>query len=213
MRMPTRTHARETERNIQYWIEVIECLDDRPRRVESLPHLYVGTTIVEPGASLDALWEKRRVKKPGLWGPIRYDLMDDVPFDSRADAKRYRRVVIDRLSRSGHTVNGDASVYRTYVLELDGARKPAHRGWLYVGQTSKSIPDRIAEHRSGRHLRHSRLVTEHFVSERPDLGDGVEYFTREDALLAESRLRVRLESLGFAVDGGQERLDLARKEN
>lgn len=214
MRMPTRTrtHARKTQRNDRYWIHVIEYLDDRRRRVASLPHLHVGITIVEPGAKLDALWEKRRIKKPGHWGPIRYDLMDDVSFDSRADATRHRRVVIDRLSRSGHAVNGDASVYRTYVIELDGAKKPEHPGWLYVGQTSKSIPDRIAEHRSGRPRRHSRLVAKHFVSERPDLGDDREYFTREDALLAESHLRIRLEALGYAVDGGQERLDEARRD-
>lgn len=209
MRMPTpaRTHEKKIATPDRRWILVVECADDRPRRDPSLPHLRVGLTITEPGPRLDSSWQKKRTKKPGTWGPIRYDLMDGESFDDRAGAERHRRVVIERLARLGHAVNGKAEIYRTYVIELDASQKPDHRGWLYVGQTVKPAAERIEEHRTGRRFRHSSKVTKNFRAARPDLADPQEYYLREDAWLAESRLRVRLESLGYAVEGGQERYD------
>lgn len=203
--MPVGTHENRTPSPSHLRIVVVEYCDDRPRRDPTLPHLHVGITTLEPGPRLDATWEKRRAKDPGVWGPIRHDLMDGESFDDRSAAKEHRRVVIDRLARQGHAVNGKAEIYRTYVIELDASQRPDHRGWLYVGQTVKPVADRIEEHRTGRRFRHSSRVAKNFRAPRLDLADQREYYLRPDALLAESRLRGRLESLGYAVDGGQER--------
>ena len=138
--------------------------------------------------------------------------MDGESFDDRAAAKRHERLVIERLTRRGYAVNGDATTYRIYVIELDGSKKPDHRGWLYVGQTSKPVAERIEEHRTGRLHRHSPRAFRHFRQPRLDLADAREYYDRGDAELAESRLRVRLERLGYAVDGGQERYEEALRE-
>lgn len=211
--MPARTREKNTVRSDRYRVEVVERADEQPRRDPSLPHLRVSLTTLAPGAPLDAKWERRRTKRPGEWGPIRYDLMDDESFDDHAAAKRHERLVIERLTRRGHAVNGKVTTYRTYVIELDGSKKPELRGWLYVGQTSKPVAERIEEHRTGRRFRHSSKVAKNFRHPRPDLADEREYYDRGDAELAESRLRVRLERLGYAVEGGQERYDEALGEN
>jgi hypothetical protein len=217
MRMPTRprtrTHEKSAKRPRTHWVFVVEYADDRPRREPLLPHLRVAITVTEPGPRLDALREKNGVKKPELWGQIRYDLMDDASFDDHAAARNHRQLVVERLARQGYAVNGGADIYRTYVIELDPSQKPDHVGWLYVGQTAKPVAERIEEHREGRRFRHSPAVRKHFRRERPELADGQQYYLREDALLAESRLRFRLESLGYAVEGGQERYDHALEES
>jgi predicted GIY-YIG superfamily endonuclease len=217
MRMPTRsrtrTHEKSAKRPRTHWVIVVEYADDRPRRKPLLPHLRVAVTVTEPGPRLDALREKNRAKKPELWGRIRYDLMDDASFDDRQAAEEHVREMRIRLARRGHAVNGAADVYRTYVIELDPSQKSDHVGWLYVGQTAKPVAERIAEHREGRRFRYSPVVRKHFRRERPELADVQQYYLREDALLAESRLRVRLETLGYLVEGGQERYDHALEES
>jgi len=90
------------------------------------------------------------------------------------------------------------------VLELDGSKKPDHHGWLYVGQTSKSFEERLAEHLDPDSRLGSPKVRKNFVRPRLDLADLNPWFNSDDALMAESRLRVRFEKLGYAVDGGQE---------
>ena len=211
--MRTRTHEKSTTSTpTEYWILVIERADDSPRRDPRLAHLHVEITITAPGDRLDAVWERKRAKKPGQWGPIRYDMMDETSFATHSLAEKGKQAMIDRLSRLGHAVNGKSTVYRTYVIELDDSNKPGHRGWLYVGQTSKPIPDRIDEHRTGARFRSSSKVRKHFRCARLDLADQHPFFTSEDALMAESRLRVQLERLGYLVDGGQEKYEEALKE-
>lgn len=205
MPAPARTHETKPERSRTHWILVVEYVENRPRRDPSLPHLRVALTVIEPGPRLDVSWEKKRTEEPGTWGRIRYDLMDGESFDDHAAARRHRQAVIERVSRLGHAVNGKAETYRTYVIELDASKRPDHRGWLYVGQTVKPVAERIEEHRTRRRFRHSSTVAKNFHRPRLDLADPQGYYLRDDALLAESRLRVRLESQGYAVEGGQER--------
>lgn len=216
MRMRTRTHdenTKETSTPSQFWVLVIERADDLPRREPNLAHLHVEITVSPPGPRLDTVWEKKRTKRPNQWGPIRYDLMDESACSSHASAKERKHLTIERLSRLGHAVNGVSTVYRTYVIELDDSDKTGHRGWLYVGQTSKPIAERIDQHRTGTRFRSSSKVRKHFRSARLDLADPQAFFLQEDALMAEARLRVRLEKLGYLVDGGQERYERAQQEN
>ena len=213
MRMRTRTHEKKTSSTpTEYWIVVVERADDSARRDPNLAHLHVGITITAPGDRLDAVWNRKRAKRPNRWGPIRYDLMDESSFATHSLADTGKQEMIERLSRLGHAVNGTATVYRTYVIELDDSDKPGHLGWLYVGQTSKPIADRIDEHRTGTRFRSSTKVRKHFRSARLDLANPQAFFLQEDALLAESRLRVQLERLGYLVEGGQEKYEEALKE-
>jgi hypothetical protein len=211
--MHTRTHEKKSAATpSKFWIVVVERADDVARRDPDLAHVYVSITIAEPGPRLDSVWERRRTKSPGVWGPIRYDLMDRRSFDDRAAADDQRLLTIDRLTRLGHAVNGRSRVYRTYVLELDGSQRPDHRGWLYVGQTSKTFEARLAEHLDATNRLGSAKVRKNFVRARLDLADAQVTFDHEEALMTESRLRVRLEKLGYSVEGGQERYDRALAE-
>ncbi len=213
MRMRTRTHEKNSAATpSKLWIVVVERADDVARRDPDLAHVHVSSTITEPGSRLDSVWERKRTKSPGVWGPIRYDLMDRRSFDDRITAREHREATIDRLTRLGHAVNGNSRMYRTYVLELDGSHRPEHRGWLYVGQTSKTFEERLAEHLDAASRLGSMKVRKNFVRARLDLADVNPWFDPEDALMAESRLRVRLEKLGYSVDGGQERYDRALAE-
>lgn len=209
----TRTHEKKIDSPRRYWVRVVERAGDSPRRNASLAHVEVALTVTEPGPGLDTWLTKQSAKRPGRWGALRYDLMDDASFDDRPAAEEHVREVRIRLARLGHAVNGVADIYRTYVIELDPSQKPDHVGWLYVGQTVKPVAERVEEHRTGRRFRHSPVVRKHFRRERPELADVQQYYLREDALLAESRLRVRLESLGYAVEGGQERYEHALEES
>jgi len=204
MRMPTRTHEKKPTTPPVYRIDIVERIDDSPRRRPDLPSLDVGLTIAEPGPQLDGVWDRRRNKNPDRWGVIRYDLMDDRCFDDRLLAKDHQHIVMRRLTRAGHAVNGRSTIYRTYVIELDGSKKPDHHGWLYVGQTSKSFEERLAEHLDPDSRLGSPKVRKNFVRTRLDLAGTNVLFDQGDALMAESRLRVHLEKLGYAVDGGQE---------
>lgn len=213
MRMRIRTHEKKsTATPSKFWIVVVERADDVARRDPGLAHVHVSITIAEPGPRLDSVWERRRTKSPGVWGPIRYDLMDKHTLVDRAAADDQRHLTIDRLTRLGHAVNGNSRVYRTYVLELDGSQRPDHRGWLYVGQTSKTFEKRLAEHLDPASRLGSAKVRKNFVRARPDLADPQVIFVPEEALMTESRLRVRLEKLGYSVEGGQERYDRALAE-
>lgn len=59
---------------------------------------------------------------------------------------------IERLRQKGHRVNGVATAYHVYVIEMDD--EVGQKGgdpslpWLYVGQSSKDPTMRIEEHRS-----------------------------------------------------------------
>ena len=120
-------------------------------------------------------------------------------------------------------MNGDLTVYSLYVIELDSSHIPEHRrpagfrGYVYVGYTSKDPVERVEQHRTGtrstgNNRGYSAEAHRLFVRHRPGLAPRQKYFDVEQALLAESRLRVRLEGRGYTVTGGQERLDAVRPE-
>lgn len=216
--MHTHTHTRHepTDSPVRHWIVVVELHDDPPtgrirRRHRSLPNLHVGVTVVEPGAALDRHWERNRQKNPGVYGPIRYDLMDRRTLRSKEAADRRRTKVVRSLMNRGFTVNGDLTVWNTYVIELDHSHIPDCPGWFYVGMTSKRPSERVWEHMTGARNKRgplfSRVAHQYFVRWRPDIGRPHNHFSREAALQAESRLRIVLEDRGYRVSGGTERYD------
>jgi hypothetical protein len=181
---------------------------------------------------MEARYSKRGVFVEGDFVSVRYDLMPepsapggtDSPFDGKrqADAASAAcKALRNALEAAGYTVNRClAPVYSLYVVELAaGCLGPATRrvaGDLYVGQTSKTVAERIQEHlkgnvgREGKRPLHSRVVHKHYVCTRQDLIPVTfppALFCQEQSLRAESILRLCLERNGYRVNGGQERYD------
>lgn len=108
----------------------------------------------------------------------------------------------DRLKADGYTVNRDTKTYRVYVLELEP--KPAgKKGWLYVGETEKTVEERIQDHvamaRNSKGPLFSRKVAAHFKRRRKRLEPGAVYMTREASKAAEKALAQRLREDGYEV--------------
>ena len=186
-----RTHTKKSPP--RYRVRVVESDVQSPRRHPDRPRLTVDLTI-----TVVAPHERR-------------DLAPRRTFPDRASAKKEMVRVNNRLKARGFTVNGDLEIFRVYVIELDPAKAPRHRGYLYVGQTNLEPSQRVEQHRSGYRndgrARYSRPAHNHFVRRRPDLEPRTIYFEREAAMLAESRTRRRFEAKGWKVIGGTERLD------
>lgn len=191
--MPTRT--KKTVPPIRWRVAVVEVHGNLPRRHPDLANVKVSVTLKDPAHIADH----------------RDDLAPKRTFVDRKKAAKLRNALIKRLRGRGYTVNGDLEVFRLYVIELDHSLANGRRGYLYVGQTTHDPAVRVEQHRTG-HWRnakagHSRVAHRHFVRRRPDMEPARVFFSREHALLAESRLRRRLESRGYRVAGGTERLD------
>jgi hypothetical protein len=149
----------------------------------------------------------------------------DNPFikpTHNAEIQAAAKALRERLRCDGYTVNGDMTVWHLYVIELDSPSQrtcPGPRGHLYVGQTSLAVEDRIRQHREGHtnlrgHQLHSRLCHKYFKCPRPDLLPEEfqqTLYCKEDALIAESDLRIYFESQGYRVAGGTERLEERRR--
>jgi len=78
--------------------------------------------------------------------------------------------------------------------------------------TSKKVDARLAEHKEGarteRGPRFGRSAHKYFSRYRPDLSPRRLYFSKEQALRAESKKRLQLKARGYKVDGGTERLKM-----
>lgn len=216
--MRTHTHAHEKKAPSRYWIEVVEMLDTERsnirRRHRSIPRLFVGITIVEPGSDLERRWNRKRSKNPGQYGEIRYDLMSPKSTIDKAKADRRYRDTVQRLMARGFTVNGDTTTWHIYVIELDNSHRPNCPGYFYVGQTTKPVVERIEQHRQGVRrgsgILYSREAHRYFRAWRPDIGPKGPFFSEEAALQAESLTRVMLENRGYTVTGGSERYEWAQ---
>ena len=95
-----------------------------------------------------------------------------------------------------------AREWHLYVLELEDAAGPgrlAGKPNLYVGQTQRTVLERLGTHLTDR-IKGSRKVREYFRAIRFDLFDGmVTYASEADALAAETRLAERLRGRGYSV--------------
>lgn len=211
MRMPAHTRKKPAPEPTRFWTVVVQLLDESyPRRHDDLPNVVVRMTVIKPGPALDRWWDKARQAIPDKYGEIRYDLMPKRGTTDQVIANRRHRETTARLRALGYTVNFDLTVWSVYVIELDSSQVPDHRGYLYVGMTSKAPAVRVEEHRRGIRSGHRRTysLTAHrlFVRRRPELEPNRKYFSSEAALQAESDTRLALEAKGFKVIGGTERL-------
>ena len=189
---------------------VVELDDVVERRGTDLPNLYVGLTIVRPTTRVRQLqrgvdrvrWVKGHVVK------LRNDFMVDAEFESQESAKAAKEITRKLLQAQGYTVNRSQSIWSTYVVPLDeGAIDESGKGWIYVGETSLTPEDRLAQHLSGARNRRGRLysrkVRDHGRHLRYDLMEGLPVqYSAEASKRAEAELAERLRENGYRVEGG-----------
>ena len=220
--------------NRRVWLCVLKTSDlAGPRRHPERPRVVVKSLPTRPGLDLDR-WVKtsRRAKRMRVVNAV-YEAMPspeqpggrDAPFQSpsqRDAIKAAEKQLRQRLRCDGYTVNGDLSVWQLYVIELSppSDETSSAAGYLYVGQTSQPLEDRIRQHREGHHTvrghrLHSQTCHRRFVRPRFDLVPEEftqTFFCQEDALMAEADLRIALESAGYVVEGGTEQLEKRRTD-
>ena len=190
-----------------YWVFVVELLDVVPRRCPSKPNLFVGITTGEPELRVADLkagkgpeWLRGNVVR------LRSDLMPS-SNGSRASADRKYAARVNNLKAQGFTVNRDTTVWTVYVVELDEtAISNPGKGYVYVGETSKTAEERLLEHKSGKRNGSgplfSRVVHKHGIRLRPDLAPTRKYFSQALSKKAESDCHKLLVKRGFVAKGG-----------
>lgn len=208
------------------WLCVLETCDSRcRRRCPSLGCVRVRRTTIVPGPKLDA--HVRASKKLINLGVrcVRYDLMPNDsqlggrlrPFLVAEHARKAESDLRNRLLGLGYTVNGNTTVWSVYVIELDdqdSATGKSSGGFVYVGQTSLTVEERVRQHFLGpeykpNYTKYSRICHKRFRQLRMDLlptWARCSFFTKCDALRAEGRLRLHFEKQGYRVEGGTELL-------
>ena len=192
----------------EYWLIVIELDDVVPRRDPQKPNLYVAKTVTPPEERFATIqrtkkkhWYTEHVKR------LRTDLVSSRTYKSSEDAKQALTKLVKRLTSDGYTVNRNTQVWTVYVIELDKtAISNPGKGYVYVGETSRTPEERFKQHRDGARNKHGRLyagvVKQHGVRLRPDLAPRKKYFDQASAKRGEKEHFELLKSKGYQVKGG-----------
>jgi len=201
-------------KNLPHNIVVIE-LAEGERRIPHLPHLYIIRTQRTPEAVLKSLQEGKGPK--WIIGNIRGLRTDLVPKYKptrklEVAEERVKRLKAD-LARQGFAINGDAKIWRIYVLNVEADVPPPipikNRGKLgkvvYVGQTSLTLPKREARHR-GAPTKAGRYIGGRKTRGRnPKLNTALtpdnQLFTEADAKKFETQYSQKLKRAGYRVLG------------
>ena len=186
---------------------VVELDDVIPRRDPNKPNLYVGLIKDDPEIRF-----KRMVTRKGGWTSghvvkLRNDLAPSTKFASKDRAETTQRRLTQKLKSQGYTVNMDTKIWKVYVIELDpSATSDPGKGYIYVGETSKTPEERFIEHTTGKRNSHGRLYSEvvrrHGRKLRPDLAPKRIYFDSSSSKRAEKETFIRLQEKGYKVRGG-----------
>lgn len=192
----------------EYWLIVIELDDVVPRRDPKKPNLYVAKTVTPPEERFATIqrskkqrWYTDHVKQ------LRMDLTNSKTYKSSEEAKQALSKLTRKLTSEGYTVNRNTQVWTVYVIELDktAVANPG-KGYVYVGETSKTPEERFKQHRDGARNKHGRLyagvVKQHGVRLRPDLAPRKKYFDQAAAKRGEKEHFEYLKSKGYNVKGG-----------
>ena len=203
------TVSGEPTGNNSYGVVVIELDDVAPRVREDRPNLLVRTT-TRPGAQLLEGLCAGRYRPAWARGHairLRTDLGGAENLD-RDTANQQRDVLVRALRQKGFTVNRNTTAYRTYVINLHNPDlADPGKGYVYVGQTSKTPEQRLTEHltgaRSNKDINLASKVVQRFGK---DLNHALMperiYLTKRQAEKAERRLAERLRRQGYVVEGG-----------
>ena len=192
----------------EYWLIVIELDDVVPRRDPKKPNLYVAKTVTQPEERFATI---QRSKKKHWYTEhvirLRTDLAKSRSYKSSEDAKQALLKLTRKLTSEGYTVNRNTQVWTVYVIELDkSAVTNPGKGYVYVGETSRTPEERFRQHREGARNKFGRLyagvVKQHGVRLRPDLAPRKKHFDQASAKRGEKEHFELLKSRGFNVKGG-----------
>jgi len=198
-----------TSDEANYRVVVLELTDVVPRIRTDRPNIYVGLTTRTPQQLADGLNNGKY--KPAWVRNNVVGLLDKLAPDGTftyMEAKQRRDELKRRLRTKGYTVNRNTTAYRTYVVNLHNPDlKDAGKGYVYVGQTTKSPEVRLQEHLTGArsakgHNLASRKVLKYGKNLNDELMTTRIYLTQKQALKAERRLAERLRRQGYTVEGG-----------
>ena len=196
-------------------IIAIELTSDMPRRKASLPHLYVGLTSVSVEERFINLQKGAGPK--GLLGKhlkIRQDLLGTSEvFENPRTAKANLRHEKNRLTKLGYAINGIATAWHSYVVDLDPVgMTDVGKGYVYVGQTSHTPEERYSIHKGPKPAAPATDLRSKVVHKR---GIGLNYelmkkltpespvFTQADALRLEKTWAKKLHGMGYRVEAGE----------
>ncbi len=189
-----------------YRIFAAELREEFPRRAEAYPALYVGLSRNRSSSHDDAI--ERLARGKSQYSPLivsaRPDLVPSKVFRERQDGAELLAMLRRDLARQGFSVNPSrTSAYRLYVVDLDSDKlKKPGKHCVYVGMTSLSIQERLAQHASGvKAARVSRAFLELNTALTPH---HTVFFSRWDANAEETELGKRLIREGYEVWGPQD---------
>lgn len=198
-----------TRANNAHGVVVIELDDVVPRIREDRPNLLVRATTRTGGQLLEGL---RAGRYRPTWARghamrVRADLGGADKLD-RDTANQQRDDLVRKLRQKGFTVNRNTTAYRTYVINLHNPQlADPGEGYVYVGQTSKTPEQRLAEHltgaRSNKDINLASKVVQRFGKDlNYSLMPERIYLNKRQAEKAERRLAERLRAEGYVVEGG-----------
>ena len=185
-----------------------------PRRVETIPHLYVGKTTksVEERFSNFMDGEGPKTFKDN-WLKLRQDVLEfRGEISDKKQSEKILRSEKERLARKGHAINGSFSVWHTYVVDLDPTDVPdPGKGYVYVGQTSHTPEERYKIHKAPKPEPPAIDLGVTVVRKRglglnsvlaAELSPQPPFFSLKDVLAAERTWAKTLYKRGFKVDAG-----------
>ena len=198
-----------TSDEARYRVVVLELTDVVSRIRTDRPNIYVGVTTRTPEQLADGLNNGRYTPawvRNNVVGIL--DTLAPTGTFTHMDARQVRDDLTRQLRTKGYTVNRNTTAYRTYVIDLHNPDiNDAGKGYVYVGQTSKTPEERLHEHLTGARSRKghnlaSRTVSKYGRQLNYDLMTQRIYLTQQQALKAERRLAERLRQQGYIVEGG-----------
>ena len=201
----------EVSKRRKYHTVVIELDSTLPRRDTDKPHLYIGTSTSTPDEHLRQL---QQGAGPAFAKGHYLSVFAASPFSKPTSdpdvANRRLDETIERYSQLGHMVNNSRSEWHVYVIDLkqDHLDVKPKSGHVYVGSTSKTVNERVQQHKNGTestkgHRLSSRYVFQHFNGLNKSLSPKGKYFTSKAAEEKEERLAEELCRKGYLVRAGQ----------
>lgn len=198
-------------KTLKYHIVIIELDLTLPQQDTRKPHLYIGTALSSADVRLRQL---QKGVGPAFAKGHYLSVFAESPYSKPTSdpevAKRRLDETIERYSRLGHMVNNSKGEWRVYVIDLKQDHlvvKPKF-GHIYVGSTSKTVDERVQQHKNGTetskgHRLSSRYVLEHFGGLNKSLSPKEKYYTSKAAEEKEERLAEELCRKGYLVRAGQ----------
>ena len=201
----------KASRKVKYHTVIIELDSTLPRRDTKKAHLYMSTSL---SSAEDRLRQLQQGQGSGFAKGHYSSVFAKSPYSKPAKDPKFanRRLdeTIEKYERLGHMINNRKNEWSVYVIDLKQEHldvKPKS-GHVYVGSTSKTVSERVLQHKNGAetskgHRLNSQYVTDHFKDMNTSLSPKAKFYTSKSAEEKEERLAEELCRKGFLVRAGQ----------